>query len=168
MSQYVCNSKHRCWIWSWCSKMRVYVRIFILTAMVMKSSVFCDITPCSPLNVNRCFGGTWRLHIQGQPRKKPEWLCLPPTFMLVSCLDYSSTPKWGATCSSETSLDFQRLHSVISQKIDLFMLVYFHWIVWISVHNILWCQLISWTIDSLKVKITPNFLIENIPDRWFL
>jgi hypothetical protein len=38
----------------------------VLTAVVMKSSIFCDITPCSPFIVNRRFGGTYRLHLQGQ------------------------------------------------------------------------------------------------------
>jgi hypothetical protein len=28
----------------------------------MKSSVFWDITPCSPLKISRCFGGSYRLH----------------------------------------------------------------------------------------------------------
>jgi hypothetical protein len=32
----------------------------------LKSSIFWDITPCSPLKVNRRFGGTCRLHIQGR------------------------------------------------------------------------------------------------------
>jgi hypothetical protein len=31
----------------------------------MKSSIFWDITPCSPLRFNRRFGGTYRLHLQG-------------------------------------------------------------------------------------------------------
>jgi hypothetical protein len=31
-----------------------------------KSSVFWDITPCSPLKVNQRFGGTSRLHLQGR------------------------------------------------------------------------------------------------------
>jgi hypothetical protein len=26
----------------------------------------CDITPCSPFKVDRCFGGTYRLHLQGR------------------------------------------------------------------------------------------------------
>jgi hypothetical protein len=38
----------------------------VLTAVVMKSTVFCDITPCSLLSVNRRFGGTSRLHLQGR------------------------------------------------------------------------------------------------------
>jgi hypothetical protein len=60
--------------------------------------------PCSPLKVNQRFGGTYRLHIQGKRSK----LCLPPAFMLVSCSVYSPTLKMEATCSSETSVDFQR------------------------------------------------------------
>jgi hypothetical protein len=43
----------------------------------MKSSVFLDITPCSPLKVNRRFGGTYRLHLRSRrlrlyvPPKRP-------------------------------------------------------------------------------------------------
>jgi hypothetical protein len=38
----------------------------VLTAVVMKSKIFWDITPCSPLKFNRHFGGTCRLHLQGR------------------------------------------------------------------------------------------------------
>jgi hypothetical protein len=34
----------------------------VLTPVVMKSTIFWDITPCSPLKVNRRFGGIHRLH----------------------------------------------------------------------------------------------------------
>jgi hypothetical protein len=34
--------------------------------MAMKSSVFWDIMPCSSVKVNQRFGGTYRLHLQGQ------------------------------------------------------------------------------------------------------
>jgi hypothetical protein len=34
----------------------------------MKSIIFWDATPCSLLNCNRRFGGTYRLHLQGQRR----------------------------------------------------------------------------------------------------
>jgi hypothetical protein len=37
-----------------------------LTAVIMKNSVFCDISLCSSLNVNWHVGGTCRLHLQGQ------------------------------------------------------------------------------------------------------
>jgi hypothetical protein len=32
----------------------------------MNSAIFWDIKPCSPLKVNRHFGGMYRLHIQDQ------------------------------------------------------------------------------------------------------
>jgi hypothetical protein len=40
----------------------------VFTAVVMKSIIFWDVTPCSLLRYNRRFGGTYRLHLQG-PRK---------------------------------------------------------------------------------------------------
>jgi hypothetical protein len=43
-----------------------YVGFEVLTAVVMKSTIFWDISPCGPLSVNRRFGGTYRLHLQGQ------------------------------------------------------------------------------------------------------
>jgi hypothetical protein len=41
-------------------------RSTVLTAAVMKSSVFFDIMPCSLLKVKQHFGGTCLLHVQGQ------------------------------------------------------------------------------------------------------
>jgi hypothetical protein len=52
----------------------------VLAAVVMKSTIFWDITPCSPLKVNRRFGE----------------LCLPPAFTMVSCLAYYSALKMDA------------------------------------------------------------------------
>jgi hypothetical protein len=42
----------------------------VLTAVVMKSTAFWDITQCSLLKVNRRFGGTYCLHLQG---RKLSW-----------------------------------------------------------------------------------------------
>jgi hypothetical protein len=42
-------------------------------------------------------------------------------FTLVSCSAYSSTLKIEAIYPSETSVDFNGLHGVISQKIEPFM-----------------------------------------------
>jgi hypothetical protein len=82
----------------------------------MKSSIFWDLTPCSPLKVNIGFGETCRLHLQNRrisrsgKGRESKWQTelLPPTFTLVSHSAYSSILKTEATCSSETSLDFQR------------------------------------------------------------
>jgi hypothetical protein len=37
----------------------------VVTAVVMKSTLFWDITPYSPLKVSHCFRGTYCLHLQG-------------------------------------------------------------------------------------------------------
>jgi hypothetical protein len=42
----------------------------VLTAVVMKCTIFWDITPCSPSKVNRRFGGTCRFHFQSQRIRK--------------------------------------------------------------------------------------------------
>jgi hypothetical protein len=50
--------------------LRHVVKIFtgfeVLRAVVKKSTIFCDIMQYSPLSVNRRFGGTYRLHLQGR------------------------------------------------------------------------------------------------------
>jgi hypothetical protein len=38
----------------------------VLTAVVIKSTVFWDITPCGQLKVNRNFGRTYGLHLQSR------------------------------------------------------------------------------------------------------
>jgi hypothetical protein len=42
----------------------------VLTAVVMKSSVFWDVTLSSPLKVSQHLGGTYRFHLQGQGRNQ--------------------------------------------------------------------------------------------------
>jgi hypothetical protein len=46
-----------------------YVGFEISTAVVMKSVIFWDMTPCSPLSCTRRFGGTYRLHLQGASQR---------------------------------------------------------------------------------------------------
>jgi hypothetical protein len=41
-----------------------FVGIEVLTAVVIKFAIFWDIAPCSPY-MNRRFGGTYHLHLQG-------------------------------------------------------------------------------------------------------
>jgi hypothetical protein len=81
----------------------------VLTAVVMKSIIFWDMTPCSPLN--RRFGRTYRLHLQGQigsaKNQQASKAC-----HLLACWFFaepiSSTLKMEAICSSETSVETQR------------------------------------------------------------
>jgi hypothetical protein len=52
-------------------KNRVYIlRLEVFTAVTMKNTVFWDVTPCRSC-VNRRFGGTYRIHLQGI--KIHEW-----------------------------------------------------------------------------------------------
>jgi hypothetical protein len=77
----------------------------VLRVMVMKNSVFLDITPSSMLKVNWHFGGICDLHHQGwtisQARNQHEAL-LATCFMLVL-----AWLRMEATCSSKMSVGFQ-------------------------------------------------------------
>jgi hypothetical protein len=76
----------------------------------MNSTIFWDITTCSPLKVNIRFGRSCRLHLQirriSQVRNQKTEFCLLPAFTLVSCSAFSSTLKMEMIYSSETSVDF--------------------------------------------------------------
>jgi hypothetical protein len=76
-----------------------HVGFEVLTPVVMKSTIFWDITPCSPLKVNRRFGWTYRLHYQSrrisQIRNQREE-------------NSKQSLKIEEICSSETSVDLQR------------------------------------------------------------
>jgi hypothetical protein len=81
--------------------------IEVLTAVVMKSTIFWDITPCSPLSVNRRFGGTYRLHLHGRKNKlskKPARKQMANWF-LAQCIFF--TLKMEAIFYSETWVDTQ-------------------------------------------------------------
>jgi hypothetical protein len=77
----------------------------------MKSSRFYEITICSPLEANRRFGGTCRLHLQCRRISKAR-----------NQSEAHNKQSSARTCSPETSrLTFNGLHGFISQKIELFM-----------------------------------------------
>jgi hypothetical protein len=78
-----------------------YVGFEVFTVVVLKSIIFWDMTPCSPLSFNRCFGGTYRLHLQGRRNRFPllaRWFAEP----------ISLTLKMEAISSSDTSVETQR------------------------------------------------------------
>jgi hypothetical protein len=64
------------------------------------SSVFWVIMPCSPLKVDRRFGGIFPKYLQDRTINQVR-------FTLVPFLAYSSKVKMKAICSSETSVDVQ-------------------------------------------------------------
>jgi hypothetical protein len=76
----------------------------------LKSSIIWDITPCSPLKFYWRSGGIFRLLHYDWSTVQARNKCnsIVTCFTLVLCLAYSLNQKMEATCSSETSLDFQR------------------------------------------------------------
>jgi hypothetical protein len=71
-----------------------FVRFEVLTAVVMKSSIFWDITPYNPLKVNCRFGGSCRLYLHGRR---------------ISQARNQRESRWKVKlCSAETSIDLQR------------------------------------------------------------
>ncbi|PNF33739.1 hypothetical protein B7P43_G11226 [Cryptotermes secundus] len=47
----------------------MYVRFEIFKVVTMKKAIFLDVAPCRYC-VNRRFGGTYRLHLQGKMKKE--------------------------------------------------------------------------------------------------
>jgi hypothetical protein len=62
----------------------------------MKSTIFCDLTPCSPVKVHRRFGGTYCLHLHS---RRVSTALHAACFLL--CLLFG--PEDGGICSSEMS-----------------------------------------------------------------
>jgi hypothetical protein len=77
------------------------VRFEILIAVVKKSTIFWNITPCSPLIVDECFGETYSLRLQGQRISRT---LLSPAFTLLSCSAYSTL---GGDMFLRSAVDFQ-------------------------------------------------------------
>jgi hypothetical protein len=88
LRHYVCNNYYKldpwysfpnstakgCKVWNQTSQ-ELVGRLCPARIQAKKSTIFWNITPCSPLSVNRSFGGTYRLHLQGRENKlskKPE------------------------------------------------------------------------------------------------
>jgi hypothetical protein len=83
----------------------------------MKSTIFWDITLCSPFSVNRRLGGTYRLNLQGRKNKfrkksaESRWQALfglPPVFRWFPAELIFATVNMEATCSFEKSVDTER------------------------------------------------------------
>jgi hypothetical protein len=64
----------------------------VLTLMVIDDTVFWDITPCSPLKLNRSLAETY-LHLQGRSISQQNFACFLPTSSWFFCLAYSTILK---------------------------------------------------------------------------
>jgi hypothetical protein len=91
------------------------ITVQVPTSPYLKSTIFMDITPCSPLSVNRLFGGIYRLYLQVRKNKlsnKPEWKqveSLPSSylfsFLSCRCLKYRHFLLWTANYECSRSAE---------------------------------------------------------------
>jgi hypothetical protein len=81
----------------------LFVGFEVLRAVVMKISIFWDITPSSLLKVSRCFGGTCHLHLQDRR---------------ISQLFFDAED--GGDMLLRNVVDFKELRTVIYQKMEFF------------------------------------------------
>jgi hypothetical protein len=84
----------------------------------MKSIIFWDMTPCSPLSSNRRFRGTYRLHLQGRRNRfsknqQASKQVASRRFLLNLLL---RPWKWRRYVPPKRRLKLNGLHDVISQK----------------------------------------------------
>jgi hypothetical protein len=80
-----------CRCWNFGLHTHTHTCTYAHASTYLKNSIFLVKTPCSPLNVNQCFGATYRLYLQDRRTSQERNLC-----------------KAEAKCSSETPVDFQR------------------------------------------------------------
>jgi hypothetical protein len=95
----------------------------VLTPVVMKSIIFWDITPCSPLIFNRCFGGTYLLHLQGQRiRRVLTWNQVQIRGFHVLCRWFVIILPWWwrRYVPPKCRLTFNKLHTVMSPNTEIF------------------------------------------------
>jgi hypothetical protein len=87
------------------------------TTYSLKNTIFCDITPCSPLSVNRRFGGTYRLHLQGRKNKLRKLVIYFHAGFLLNLFFFTED---GGDMFLRNVVLLNGLHGVISQKTVLF------------------------------------------------
>jgi hypothetical protein len=53
------------------------------------------------------------------PARNRQKAVVAANFRLGSCMSYTSAIRMKVTCSSETSVDFHKIHDVLSQKVEI-------------------------------------------------
>jgi hypothetical protein len=96
------------WIRCYCWTHKNHAKFEVVTAVVTKSSIFWDITPYIPLKVNRCFRGTYSLHLQGRRIRPPKVITL-----------LHKNQNW--IPSSVFSVDLQRAYKIFSKYVQYFL-----------------------------------------------
>jgi hypothetical protein len=95
---------------------RINIGSEVLTAVVMKSYVFWDITPCIMLKGNRQFKGTCRLHFQGWriSQARNQQLLPASWWFLAWLIILPWSRKWHVP--PRRRLAFNGLHGVVPQE----------------------------------------------------
>jgi hypothetical protein len=110
----------------------LYVGFEVLTAVVMGSTIFWDITQCSPLNVNRRFGGAYCLHLQGR----------------ISRARYQRESRWHS--------DYVQSTRVFKICIMVFWFILRLWI-YIACNQILWALSLKKTLKNKEFRFLSGF-----------
>lgn len=168
-----------------CSQILNFLRnvgLEVLAAVVMKQSVFWNVTPCISLQMKWCFGGACHLHLQGrkisQERNQCESLChLLSCWLLVWLILW--TWGWRVLSPLKYQLTFKGVHCIIPWEIELFLGSFWilqsqieHWCMHFFFHSkiflflFLVCSfLISW---CHPVSTKPFLLSSTVGDLWIL
>jgi hypothetical protein len=91
-----------------------YVGFEVLTPVLMKSSVFWHITPCSPLKMNRRFGETPSSHSKNKPSHITGCHLLSRGFLVSLML---RPWRWRRHVPQKGRLTLNGLHGAVSQNI---------------------------------------------------
>jgi hypothetical protein len=101
-----------------------YVRLEVLTAVIMKSRIFWDTMPCSPLKASTRFAGAYHFHLQGRisrARNQRESGWQEPHFYAGFLLGLFFDPEDGSDVPPKRWLTFKGLHGTITQKQVFFL-----------------------------------------------
>jgi hypothetical protein len=90
-----------------------------LTTVAVKNYIFWNITLCSPVRINRRFGGTYRLHLQSRRINQTGFQHEAGRKQLCFCLLHSGyLTGLPFDISQKRRLTFIGLHDIIFQKIE--------------------------------------------------
>jgi hypothetical protein len=171
-----CNREHGHWC---CLNPCRLIAYFVGNNYFMKSTIFCDKTPYSPLNLNRRFGGTYRLHFQGRRinrarnERESRWQTEPLAFnglhgvtsqkteFFITTVVRTSSPIWRCSYRKPEPCDKQVLShalSLIEEYQNLFISSIFllRWNSDIVLTEVLECLGIA---NSLRAIMTASFIV---------
>jgi hypothetical protein len=90
------------------------VGLEVLSAVIIKTSIFWNITSCSPLRVNRRLGGIYRIHLRGRKTRQTQ----KPRERMWQFGSVCHLPLW--RFPPKHRFTSHGLHVVIFQKIEHF------------------------------------------------